>query len=554
MLSGPLVLNNDMSDNITVWLKRIKNKSRKNYLHFDFPIGEKIGKKTIKDIVNPKYVEHHQFWPFIKFTQNIEKIKPIKDYVNKHNLPQEILSLPISELKSILKTHNEKINGKNKFLISDSNIKHKYTRYKAREIMYASHKDSLLYSYYSFLIEQHYEDFLDRNGISDCVSAFRRVPIDKVPNNVSLIRAKAVKLNKCNIDFANDAFTAIKQMNGCHVLAFDISGFFDNLDHGILKKNWSGLLGDSSLPQDHYRIYRSLTKYSCIERELLFKSLGISLNNPKAISLDILNRIERGEPVEFTPLYEKKYSPKRGYCLKKRTRLCSAREFRESLLKKGVIKVNKSKKGIPQGSSMSGMLSNIYMSEFDIEVNKFISNLNGKYFRYCDDILVVAPFSEGVSCIDNIETFIKKEVAKLKLEINPDKTERYSFIGESVNSLNCRIYPSGKSGRLQYLGYKFDGENVHIRSSTMSRYKRKLRRGVKYSLRKQYKHDFSGALCLKRARQLYSHSGRSNFPTYLYRSSAILSSKAMRKQIANHLSEINNQALIIDQRIWKKKG
>lgn len=550
MLSGPLVLNNDMSDNINVWLERINAKSRKNYLHFDFPIGEKIGNKIIKDIVNPKYVETHQFWPFIKFTQNIEKIKPLKCYVDKHNLPQEIFSLPISELKSILKIHNEKVNGESKFLISDRNIKHKYTSYKGREIMYASHKDSLLYSYYSFLLEQQYEAFLELNGISDCVSAFRRVPIERRLIN----RGKSGKSNKCNIDFANDAFIAIKEMKDCHVLAYDISGFFDNLDHAILKQNWSVVLGGGPLPKDHYHVYRSLTKYSYIDRNVLFKNLGISINNPKAISLDISNRVERGEAVEFIPIYEKKYSPKRGYCLNKRTRLCSAKEFRESLLNKGGIKVNKSKKGIPQGSSMSGMLSNIYMSKFDIEINRFISNFNGRYFRYCDDILIVAPFSEDVSFIDNIETFIEKEVEKLKLELNPDKTERYSFTGESANSLNCRIYPSGEPGRLQYLGYKFDGKNVHIRSSTMSRYKRKLRRGVKYSLRKQYKHDFSGDLCLKRARQLYSHSGRSNFPTYLYRSSAILSSKAMRKQIANHLSEINNQALIIDQRIWKKKS
>ncbi|MET2851012.1 reverse transcriptase domain-containing protein [Vibrio owensii] len=543
-----------MSDNINIWLERIKNKSRKNYLHFDFPIGKKIGKRIIRDIANPNYVERHQFWPCIRFTQNIEKIKPLKLYIDKHNLPQEILSLPVDDLKIILKAHNEKINGENKFLISSRNVKHKYTSYKSREIMYASHKDSLLYSYYSFLLEQHYEAFLEINGISHCVSAFRRVPIERRPNDSGLNLGKAGKSNKCNIDFANDAFSAIKEMNGCYVLASDISGFFDNLDHGILKKNWSRLLGGSSLPPDHYHIYRSLTKYSFIERDVLFKSLGISVNNPKAISLDILNRIKRGEPIEFAPLYEKKFSPKRGYYLNKRTRLCSAKEFRDSLLKKGVIEVNRNQKAIPQGSSMSGMLSNIYMSEFDIAVNSLISKLNGRYFRYCDDILIVVPFSEDVPCIGDIETFIKKEIEKLKLELNPNKTERYSFTGESANSLNCRIYPSGESGRLQYLGYKFDGKNIHIRSSTMSRYKRKLRRGVKYSLRKQYKHDYSGALCLKRARQLYSHSGRSNFPTYLYRSSAILSSKAMRKQIASHLSEINNQALIIDKRIRKKKS
>ena len=101
-------------------------------------------------------------------------------------------------------------------------------------------------------------------------------------------------------------------MKDCHVLAYDISGFFDNLDHAILKQNWSVVLGGGPLPKDHYHVYRSLTKYSYIDRNVLFKNLGISINNPKAISLDISNRVERGEAVEFIPIYEKNYSPKRG--------------------------------------------------------------------------------------------------------------------------------------------------------------------------------------------------------------------------------------------------
>lgn len=40
----------------------------------------------------------------------------------------------------------------------------------------------------------------------------------------------------CNIDFANYAFKEIVSRGNCVALVIDIKGFFDNLDHEILKK------------------------------------------------------------------------------------------------------------------------------------------------------------------------------------------------------------------------------------------------------------------------------------------------------------------------------
>ncbi len=77
------------------------------------------------------------------------------------------------------------------------------------------------------------------------------------------------------------------------------------------------------------------------------------------------------------------------------------------------------KKGIPQGSPISAILSNIYMIDFDVKMKEFISKVNGKYYRYCDDILCIAP----IVYKSKIEKFIIDNVDLLRLKINDDKTE-----------------------------------------------------------------------------------------------------------------------------------
>lgn len=38
---------------------------------------------------------------------------------------------------------------------------------------------------------------------------------------------------------------------------------------------------------------------------------------------------------------------------------------------------------------MSGLLSNIYMIDFDEAVSKHLAGIDGKYFRYCDDMIFI---------------------------------------------------------------------------------------------------------------------------------------------------------------------
>ncbi|NLP52448.1 reverse transcriptase domain-containing protein [Bacillus sp. RO1] len=85
-------------------------------------------------------------------------------------------------------------------------------------------------------------------------------------------------------------------------------------------------------------------------------------------------------------------------------------------------------KGVPQGLSISNILANVYMNDFD---NIFTQQTNLAYFRYVDDILIICNESDKKT----IETSVKEQIKALKLSINWDKnvdgflSEEFSFLG-----------------------------------------------------------------------------------------------------------------------------
>ena len=99
--------------------------------------------------------------------------------------------------------------------------------------------------------------------------------------------------------------------------------------------------------------------------------------------------------------------------------------------------------GVPQGLSISNILSMIYLSDFD-------STYNGRfdYFRYVDDILILTSPKKVAEVHSEVSTHLSK---KLKLETHPlgedgGKTEISSVI-EGTDYLGYRIRKSGLSIR-----------------------------------------------------------------------------------------------------------
>ncbi|HHQ4763781.1 TPA: antiviral reverse transcriptase Drt2 [Aeromonas veronii] len=367
----------------------------------------------------------------------------------------------------------------------DGNVQKKI---KTRPISYASHIDSHIYSYYAGLLSDLYEKALSESQLEESVLAFR-------------------SLGKSNIDFANIAFEKIKAHGDCTAIAMDISGFFDNLDHEILKSMWCKLLQEQSLPNDHFNIYRSLTKSSVVNRDLLYTALKISRNNPKAAGL----------------------------------RLCNIKTFREKVRGLGLIETNSTGRGIPQGTSISALLSNIYMLDFDKKTKDIVTSISGEYYRYCDDMLFIIDSDKTRELI----SLVTQSISELKIEINDKKTEIRTFH-------TCRgVQKCDKP--LQYLGFIFDGERKLLRSAALARFSGRMKAGVRLAKKTHQKANLieeengvaKTPLFKKKIYERYSHLSKRNFITYGHKAANIMGSNAIKKQLkplwGRLLKEMNEQ-------------
>ncbi len=401
----------------------------RGYLHFDEPISFKSAQRIV---TSAKKVAKHAFYPLINYSVNSKKIK------------------------------------------QDKKTRHIEVKVKERPISYSAHVDSHIYSYYTNLLTRLYEEQLKKRSLEENVLAFR-------------------SLGKSNIDFAYEAFQEIKKFGECSVVALDLSKFFDTLDHGILKREWSKLIASEQLPADHYNLFKSLTKFAVVDRQKLYELLGVSIHNPR----------------------------------NGKKRLCEPKDFRKKVRKSGLIVINKGKEGIPQGSPISALLSNIYMIEFDRKMKNYVDSVGGKYYRYCDDMLFVVP----KELKKKVAGIAANEIKEFKVRLNTDKTELRTF--------RKRAGKLVADNPLQYLGFLFDGENIYLRSTSLARYSERMRKGVrlaKATMRKRnnlriQRGENPKPLFKKKLYRKYSHLGSMNFISYGMRAAEVMKSKTIKKQL-----------------------
>lgn len=401
----------------------------RRYIHFDWPVNLDRANGYVLD---PQKVAKHNFYPMIRFS--------VKSVTVKRDRTTGVLE----------------------------------KKEKLREISYAAHMDSHIYSYYAYELSRLYEQKLRDLDLQDSVLAFRA-------------------LGKSNIHFAYQAFQKIRDLKQCDVVAVDIRGFFDNLQHDKLKSAWGYLLGVDKLPADHYAVFRSLTKYSKVSRDSAYEVLGITRRNGGV----------------------------RPSCL------CSAVDFRQKIRGNGLIKTNLDGIGIPQGTSISAFLSNVYMLEFDRRMDAYFRSVRGAYYRYCDDILAIVPPGRG----DEVHDLILSEIKSLGLEIQDRKTERRYF---------SQVAGKLRSDKpLQYLGFLFDGQRVLLRSAALARFSERMGRALRLARRTMTKKnqlrvrrgEDATPMFRKKLYDRYSHLGRRNFITYGYRAAALMSQPSIRRQL-----------------------
>lgn len=316
---------------------------------------------------------------------------------------------------------------------------------KSRPIRYAARRDAYILTHYRRILSEKYEDRLAKLGIDQCPIAYRKI-------------AKASGGGKCNIDFAKDAFDEITRQGDCVAIALDIKGYFENLDHARIKEVWCDLLGVERLPQDHYTVFKNVTKYHVVDQKDVYRRLGFL----ETVCVNGFPRETYTVPFKEMP-----------------TQLCSPSVFREKICGgdpslPSLIKRNPDRHGVPQGAPISDLIANFYLMDFDVALNNFARERGGRYMRYSDDILLIVPGSGSEA--DKAEAFAVNEISKFgeALEIKEAKTCIVKF-RRSSNGLTFEHIrgPQGKNG-FEYLGFRFDGKLVYVRDSTISRLYRKV--------------------------------------------------------------------------------
>ena len=416
---------------------------RKPYIHFDLPLGKKRAADYVSD---PKRVSRHPFYPLLTYTLHTPRIK----------------KSPAGSGKPFAKGS------------------------KTRPISYPAHKDGYIFSYYKSILESPYEEWLEANGLGQSVIAFRSI-------------------GESNVTLAKKAFDFIKANPGCQIVATDVESFFDNLDHGQLKKTWAKFLSASKLQCDHYAVYKAITRYSVVERYKVYNLFGIRLSG----------RLNKDD------------SPKR---------LCTPAQFRSKVIPRDLVKPGSTaspRVGIPQGTSLSPLLSNMYMADLDLAMHDWITSLGGAYWRYCDDILIVVPKGRRLPILRRLDA----ELKSLGLKRSIPKTQ------------NRRADQLSSHKQVQYLGFMFNGSEAVVRSSSIHRYHRKLKKGIRTAEIRQSRETLaSGREAPFRQQALYNmysdmpirgknirkrkmrqrYSG--NFSTYMKQSSRCMNSVRITRQ------------------------
>lgn len=366
---------------------------------------------------------------------------------------------------------------------------------KTRNIKYASHIDRLIYQHYGELVNCFYNKAAKKYGVNRVATAYR--------NNFT---------GKSNIHFAKEVFEFIAKQEKAYIFLGDFSDFFDNLEHTYLKERLKDVLSVKSLPKDHYAVFKNVTKYSYIR----------------------LTDIANYKKITMKKLRESKVE-----------RYFNTKDFQ--IAKKCYLSKNDKEYGIPQGSSISSVYSNVYMLEFDRDVNAYVTARKGLYRRYCDDFIIVIPDNNH----DHFDFILKKTKEIPKLDLQPDKTEQYFYDSHSekrIKALNKR------QNHFNYLGFYFDGKMVKIRDKSLFKYYSRAYKKAKVVLRAEDKQKKK--IIQRKLFRLYTYIGDNqgkkkgkdkygNFITYARKAHTVFSESSLldssiNKQVKRHWRKISN--------------
>lgn len=366
---------------------------------------------------------------------------------------------------------------------------------KPRELYYCSHLDRCVYQRYAFLLNYQYNIWACENNIDDVAIAYRD------------------SLGKNNIDFAKDAFDAIRSFPQCFILVGDFTNFFDNLEHQYLKKMMCEVLGVERLPQDYFSVFKNITRFSSWDWKDIVKAAGENI-------------AERG--------VRKKINSKETVLTKE--------QFQKN---KKDIKKNISGVGVPQGSPISAVLSNIYMIKFDKDIKRYVTSKGGIYMRYSDDFIIVLPYERDAEIAD-FTSYIFSYVESMKglIDLQKEKTSCYTYKDEV-------IYEGDQPSSINYLGFLFDGKNIRIRPRAITKYYYRMRRKAHTIGRSNWTSSKGRRISAKELYSIYSRNDeKQTFIDYARKAKGILK---LNDQEANALIKHHKRKIAMAIKEGQKK-
>lgn len=434
-----------------------KNRASRHYAHFDEKIS--LG-RAWNYISNPENVKKHGFYPFIHYEKKFNKYKKENDAG--------------------------------------------FIKEKTRDLCYSAHIDRYIYSYYSYLLNQEYNKYLQLHDMNMSVVAYRD------------------NLKKNNIHFAKIAFDYIRESQECYVIIGDFSHFFDSLDHKYLKEQICTVLGSERLPDDYYAVFKNITQYSIWELTDLLKLNGLQDTEHDIHTLN--NRPKVLDKTEF-----KKY--KREY-----------------------VKKHLEDFGIPQGSAISAVLANVYMIKADEEIVRYVSGYNGLYMRYSDDFIIILPHLSESEFNVALRMIVKMIKTVPRLLLQEEKTQLFKYKEGKLQSCNALFLNKIKNGKneIDYLGFTFNGKEITIRDKTVSKYYYRLYKKIKTIENAKGYSRLGKRISCKNLYEKYSVKGshlkgkdgkvKGNFITYVQRAQKIFDNEeSIDRKTKRHMLKIRRR-------------
>jgi RNA-directed DNA polymerase len=130
-----------------------------------------------------------------------------------------------------------------------------------------------------------------------------------------------------------------------------------------------------------------------------------------------------------------------------------------------IVKSLMYKNQIPLGFTISPLVSDIYLHDFDIYVIRRLSEIFPEiiYTRYADDMFFSSNNYIDNECGDTIMEIVRIELAKIRLEVNEDKTRLINIVnsGDHVKLLGLNIVKNGISNKIT-VGKKYIYETAKL--------------------------------------------------------------------------------------------